>query len=181
MRPRRIIVTGASGVGKTTLVEELAPLLDLAVIPELGRRICQQMGYKTIGEIPDQEAFKETVLDAQIEIEDSLGDYIADRSTIDCWALWERWNINTAMTFRSEAYYQKCLARALLYTDVIYIAPAFAPPQDGFRWCDPDYQKQVDRIVKQTLFIFGLWEKAIKIETDDFNERVSMVMEALAQ
>lgn len=179
MRPRRIIVTGASGVGKTTLVEELAPLLCLEVIPELGRRICQDMGYQRIGEIPDQESFKEKVLDAQIEMEDRLGDYIADRSTIDCWALWERWNINTAMTFRSEAYYQKCLERSRLYTDIIYIAPAFAPPEDGFRWCDPDYQKQVDRIIRQTLFAFGLWEQTIKIETGDFRERKSKVREAL--
>ncbi|MBS2011014.1 MAG: AAA family ATPase, partial [Cyanobacteria bacterium SZAS TMP-1] len=46
---KRIIVVGASGVGKTTLVEALAPLLNLPVIPELGRKLCLDMGYQRIG------------------------------------------------------------------------------------------------------------------------------------
>ena len=49
---RRIIVTGASGVGKTSLVESLAPLLSLPSIPELGRQICQEMGFERVGDIP---------------------------------------------------------------------------------------------------------------------------------
>src|SRR6185436_15977491 len=94
---RRIILTGASGVGKTALVDGLAPLLDLPVIPELGRKLCKEWGYERIGEIPEQEQFKQKVLELQCEEEDRLGEFISDRSTIDCWVLWQRWNICSAM------------------------------------------------------------------------------------
>ena len=78
---------GASGVGKTTLVEALTPLLALPVIPELGRKLCLEMGYQYPGEIPDQELFKNQVLKAQITEENNLGSFIADRSTLDAWVL----------------------------------------------------------------------------------------------
>ncbi len=85
-------------------MEKLAPLLNVEVIPELGRQLCEELGYKYIGEIPDQEGFKQRVLDAQIEAEKKLArrGFIADRSTVDCWVLWQRWNICKAMTYTTE-------------------------------------------------------------------------------
>lgn len=164
---KRIIVTGASGVGKTTLVEKLAPHLSLSVIPELGRAICKQLGYERVGDIPDQEDFKQQVLEAQIATEDTLGDFISDRSTIDCWVLWQRWNICKAMTYDTEAYYEKSRAQAQRYTQIIYIPPMFAVQDDGFRWTDTDYQKQIDRLVKATIHEWQLSERTYMVQSDD--------------
>ena len=176
---KRIIITGASGVGKTTLVERLAPLLSLPVIPELGRDICKKMGYEKIGDIPEQEDFKRAVLDAQIAEEDKLGDFISDRSTIDCWVLWQRWNICSAMTFDTEAYYEKSLAQAKEYTHVIYVKPMFAASEDGFRWTEPDYQKQIDRLVRMTLYDFDLWGKTHTVVAEGIDKRVEEVKQWL--
>ena len=169
---KRIIITGASGVGKTTLVEALTPLLSLPQIPELGRELCHQMGYQRIGDIPDQEEFKQKVLAAQIEHEDRQLEFISDRSTIDCWVLWQRWNLCSAMTYDSEAYYQSARSQAQKYTHIIYLKPMFPPVEDGFRWTEPIYQKQIDRLVRMTLFDFELWDRTLTIAEEDAEARL---------
>jgi predicted ATPase len=172
----RIIITGASGVGKTTLVELLAPLLSLPVIPELARQLCREMGYERVGDVPDQEGFKWKVLDAQIAAEDTHGSFISDRSTLDCWVLWQRWNICSAMTYDSEAYYAKARAQTQKYTDIVYVPPMFTPEEDGFRWTDADYQKQIDRIVRMSLYDWGMWERTYVVQSSNINERAQEVI-----
>lgn len=174
--PTRIIITGASGVGKTTLAGSLAPLLSLPLIPELARDMCAQMGYQRIGDIPDQEEFKRHVLKAQIDLEEELGNFISDRSTIDCWVLWQRWNLNHAMTYDTEAYYVTARAQAALYSHIIYVPPHFPPAEDGFRWTDLDYQKQIDRLVRMSLFEWDLLDRTLFITGENLNERVAQVM-----
>ena len=178
---QRIIVTGASGVGKTTLVEMLAPLLSLSVIPELGRKLCQELGYKRIGDIPDQEDFKRKVLKAQIEAEDAAGSFISDRSTVDCWVLWQRWNICQAMTYDTEAYYQQSRRQAERYTHIIYIPPMFPPVEDGFRWTEPDYQKQIDRIIRMTIFEWELSHATYVVQSLDNESRLEEVKSWLSK
>ncbi|MBX9667557.1 MAG: ATP-binding protein [Candidatus Obscuribacterales bacterium] len=169
---KRIIIIGAGGVGKTTLVEALAPLLSLPQIPELGRELCLEMGYEQIGEIPDQLGFKKAVLERQVNEEERLGQFVSDRSTIDCWVLWQRWNICTAMTYDTEAYYEKAKSQARKYTHIIYVRPMFPPVDDGFRWTEPDYQKQIDRLHRMTLYDFELWDKTLTIEQLKVEDRV---------
>lgn len=172
----RVVITGASGVGKTTLVEQLAPLLSVPVIPELARQMCLDMGYDKIGNIPDQEGFKKQVLDRQIEEENRLGGFVSDRSAIDCWALWQRWNQNTAMTYDTEEIYARARSQAETYTHVIYVPPMFPPVEDGFRWTEPDYQKQMDRIIRMTLYDWNLWDKTLTISDENNDARVKEVL-----
>jgi predicted ATPase len=169
---RRLIITGASGVGKTTMVEELAPLLSLPVIPEIARKLCHDMGHDRPTQIVDQKAFKEKVLDLQIEAEEEVGAFISDRSTIDCWALWQRWELCSAMTYDTEAYYKKARAQAGKYTHVIYVEPSFPPEEDGFRWTDADYQQQIDRIIRMTLFDWQLWPRTFVVQSSDKQTRI---------
>ncbi len=162
-------------------MERLAPLLNVEIIPELGREICEQLGYKFIGEIPDQEGFKQRVLEAQINAETKLAQrgFIADRSTIDCWVLWQRWNICQAMTYTTEDYYKKSLAQARSYTHIIYVPPMFEPNHDGFRWADADYQRQVDRLTRMTLYEWNLLDRSLFIKSIDIDSRVLEVIEWL--
>lgn len=172
---KRIIAIGASGVGKTTLVESLTPLLSLSVIPELARALCKNMGYSRIGEIPDQDEFKQRVLDIQITQEEKHDSFISDESTIDCWVLWQRWNICSAMTYTTEAYYAKAKQQANKYTHIIYIPPMFPAVDDGFRWTDSDYQKQVDRLIRMTLYEWDLLDRVYEVKSDTEDKRVKEV------
>jgi|AGTN01.1.fsa_nt_gi hypothetical protein len=173
---RRIIITGASGVGKTTLVEALTPLLSLPVIPELARDICKQLGYATICDVPDQEEFKKTVLKAQIEKEEELGSFLADRSALDFWVLWQRWNICTAMSYDTETYYNQVTDQSQKYTHIIYVPPMFPPVDDGFRWTDLDYQKQIDRLTRMTIYELDLWERTLTLTPKDTSRRAEAVL-----
>jgi predicted ATPase len=176
---KKIVITGASGVGKTTLASLLAKELNLPVIPEIARDLCAQMGYKRIGDIPDQEKFKREVLKRQIEIEDKLGSFISDRSTIDCWVLWQRWNICTAMTHDSEQYYNQAKQQSEKYMRIIYVPPRLPPEDDEFRWTDLDYQKQVDRLVRMTLYDWQLLEKTHFVESVEINSRLNEILTLL--
>jgi nicotinamide riboside kinase len=169
---KKIIVIGASGVGKTTLVEKLAPLLALPTIPEIGRILCSEMGYERIGDIPDQEGFKEKVLTTQIKTEDNLASFISDRSTIDSWVLWQRWNICQAMTYTTESFYEKARAQGQKYTHILYLPPMFKPTEDGFRWTNLDYQKQIDRLIRMSLHDFDLWPRTYTLKASQLEGRV---------
>jgi len=162
-------------------VDALAPLLSLPVIPELGRKLCEEMGHSYIGEIADQEGFKKLVLEKQIEAENTAGSFLADRSSLDCWVLWQRWNICQAMSYDSEAYYNKARAQCAKYTDIIYIPPMFAPPEDGFRWTDADYQKQIDRLVRMTLYEWNLLDRTLTIQSMAHDKRVAEAMSWLTE
>lgn len=157
-------------------MEKLAPLLYVPVIPELARQMCLEMGYDKIGNIPDQEGFKKQVLDRQIEAENRLGNFVSDRSAIDCWALWQRWNQNTAMTYDTEHVYDKARRQAETYTHIIYVPPMFPPVDDGFRWTEPDYQKQMDRIIRMTLYDWNLWDLTLTITSKETKARVKEVL-----
>ncbi len=172
---KKITITGSSGVGKTTLSKQIAQELDLPLIEETARVLCAEMGFARIGDIPEQEKFKHDVLIKQIESESKHESFVADRSAIDCWILWQRWNICTAMTFDTETLYTRVAAHADCYTHIIYIPPLFAPEDDGFRWVEPDYVKQIDRITRMTLYDLNLWGKTLTISKNTLEERISEV------
>lgn len=172
----RITLTGASGVGKTALAQALAEKLKLPLIPEIARELCLASGWQKIGDIKDQEGFKHTVLQEQIAREEKLGQFIADRSAFDAWVLWQRWNLCSAMTYDSERLYNLAREQSQKYTHVIYIPPLIELKEDSFRWTDIDYQKQVDRITRMTLYDFDLWPVTQTIKSSVFEERIQEVV-----
>jgi predicted ATPase len=172
---RKIVLTGASGVGKTTLARELSQRLGLPFIPEIGRELCIARGYTKIGDIEDQKAFKREVLETQIKHEEDLSDFVADRSSIDCWVLWQRWNLCTAMTYDTESYYEMARRQAEKYTHIIYVPPLFPIAEDEFRWTEPDYIKQINRMVLSTLFDWNLLSRTYTVQSAVFDERVQEV------
>jgi predicted ATPase len=169
---RRIVLTGASGVGKTSLATALAQRLNLSLVPEIARILCTERGYSNPAEIPDQVKFRQDVLERQVEAETLTGSFIGDRSTVDCWVMWQRWHLCTAMTYESEAYYQRCRAQAQTYTQIIYVPPLFTPVDDAFRWTEPDYIKQLDRLTRLTLYDWSLLDRTYTITSDGVDLRL---------
>lgn len=175
----RILLTGAGGVGKTTLAEQLALKLDLPLIPEMGRSLCQRLGYGQIGDLPDQEGFKKAVLLEQIAREDNLENFVADRGALDCWVLWQRWNICQAMTYDTESVYESARLQSKKYTHIIYVPIMFQASADGFRWTEPDYLHQIDRLTRMTLYDFDLWSITYTVRSDILQARLIEVQDWL--
>jgi hypothetical protein len=48
----------------------------------------------------------------------------------------------------------------------------FPPSDDGFRWTDPDYQKQIDRLVRMTLFDWQLLDRTLTLQSLAHQERL---------
>jgi hypothetical protein len=153
----------------------------MEVIPEVARALCHQMGYQSPTDIPDQQEFRTAVLDAQIREESARAEFVADRCTIDAWVMWQRWQICSAMTYDTEAYYDKCRKQADLYAGVIYIPPLFEPPEDAFRWTDTDYVKQVDRLTRMTLYDWSLWDRTYTVQSANQEDRLREVAQWLRQ
>ena len=162
-------------MGKTSLALLLGEALGAKVIPEVARTLCHQLGYQSPAEIPDQKVFREEVTRQQIIQENDAEGFVADRGTIDAWVMWQRWQLCSAMTFDTEAYYERCREQSARYTHVIYIPPLFVPPEDAFRWTDPDYIKQVDRLTRMTLYDWALWDRTYTVRTTEPAERVTEV------
>lgn len=80
------------------------------------------------------------------------------------------------MTYDTEDVYNKARSQAETYTHIIYVPPMFPPVDDGFRWTEPDYQKQMDRIIRMTLYDWNLWERTLTISDQDTNARVREVL-----
>jgi predicted ATPase len=174
---RRIVITGASGVGKTSLADALTARLKLPLIPEVARSLCHHMGYRNPTEIPDQQVFRQAVLREQIREESDQLQFISDRSTIDCWVLWQRWQICSAMTFDTEKYYDTSRAHAEShYTHIIYVPPMFPGTDDNFRWTEPDYVKQIDRMVRLTLHDWSLLDRTFTIDCEGPEKRADAVI-----
>jgi len=170
----RILVTGSGSVGKTTLVNALAPELSLQPIEEMARVLCRKLGYTKLGDVPEneQEQFKIKVLSEQIARENELQDFISDRGALDCWVLWQRWQLCKAMTFASEAYYKMALAQSKTYTHVILVPPLFEPVDDGFRWIDKDYLNQIHRMIELAIYDFKLQDKTYIIQEQSLEGRL---------
>lgn len=174
--PKRIAILGAAGVGKTTLLNKIQDSLDIQIIPEQARVICKELGYKNIYEIENPKKFRFLVLKKQIEKEEKLNNFISDRSTIDCWVHWVRWDFETSKTFESEQYFNLSYNQALKYSHIIYIPRMFKPKNDNFRWNNNDYQNQIDRLFKSILLEWDLMKRVHIIQSKDLKERIKEVL-----
>lgn len=176
LKPKmRVVLIGAAGVGKTSLVERLKNQLKLKVIPEQARIICKKLKYKNIYEIKEHHLFRYLTLKSQIKLEEKYKEFLSDRSTIDCWVHWVRWSWGERKTFESEKYYQLAYNQALKYSHIIYIPRIIKTKDDGFRWNDEDYQNQIDRLIKEILLEWQLMNKTYVVQSIKLKDRVKEV------
>lgn len=181
--PKRIVIVGSAGVGKTTLARNLKNKLHIRFISEQARTICEKLGYKSIYEIKDPNSFRIEVLKSQIKLEENLKSFLTDRGAIDCWIHWLRWSAARAMSCETEKYFQLAYSQSLKYSHIIYIpyiAGLNTKVDDGFRWNNEEYQNQVDRLFKQTLLEWQLMNKTYIVKSKNLKDRIKEVLDYLA-
>ncbi|MDD9898751.1 MAG: ATP-binding protein [Candidatus Melainabacteria bacterium] len=176
----KIAIIGAAGVGKTTLLDALFdPSLSLrgersstwqsryVKIEEVVRKLCAERGYDSPYPISeDMNQFRFDVLTKQIELEKQAGSFIVDRSTIDAWAYYMRWSWNSSTVETSEEFYQLAYEQAQNYDLLIYLPIMFEVKDDGYRWANPVYQKQVDRLLRSIINDWDLKDMVYEIKSE---------------
>jgi nicotinamide riboside kinase len=144
----RIAITGAQGVGKTTLASQINKNYpDFKILPEAAR-LAKEAGYNL-----DQTATTETelwLIAKQIELENVEGKWVADRCGIDLLAY-------IHYLFSGEPalieFAAKTLAPRFSNYDLVLYLPGgqFAIEDDGVRITDIKFQRDVDRHVRNIL------------------------------
>jgi predicted ATPase len=181
----RIAIIGAGGVGKTTLLDNLFKynnvIQSYSKIEEVVRILCTERGYHSPYDIPELELhqFRMEVLDRQISLENEAHNFIIDRSTLDAWAYFMRWSWNTCSVELAETFYEKAYAQASKYDLLIYIPIMFPAVDDGFRWTNPIYHKQIDRLLRSIIRDWGLEDRVYEIEAVDLSKRVEELKQQL--
>jgi nicotinamide riboside kinase len=165
----KIALTGAHGVGKTTLARELTHSLTsihgltAVMTPEVPRVICDLAGDATFFRRGSNNPLKQLILlygQLEFEIEAGCNDVaivVCDRSIIDHWAY--AMNLFTA-EYRSADVFSICetmVARHCSKYDRLYRIPIeFPPVDDGTREDDAEFQAAIDSAIVEFLNEHGL-------------------------
>lgn len=141
----KIVITGAQGVGKTTLAGQINKHYpDFKILPEAAR-LAQEIGYKL-----DHTATIETehwLIAKQIELENADGKWVADRSSIDLLAYIHH-------LFAEESSLIKFATETLVprfskYDLVLHLPSGqFAIEDDGVRTTDIKFQRDIDERIR---------------------------------
>lgn len=149
----RIAISGAHGVGKTTLAERLAEKLDLSLITEVAREKAMQYGYGTTEGIKNaglfsRIAFQLDVFYGQIKAEERKRKFVSDRSVFDCVAYSIYYHLPSTI---SVYVLEEAVKYSKRYDAVIYCPPVEPPTPDGFRLADEESQQEVDRLIRSLI------------------------------
>lgn len=149
----RIALTGAHGVGKSTLADELAVLLNVPILPTPGRTLTSR-GLPVNEEATVTSQTLAWLLQYRFEREQS--DWVAPRSLIDVWAYTvqaaERHEPTpTERALLEELKRSTPVAVAERYDELVYISPRIALQADGVRPTDAGFQRSTDEAIGATL------------------------------
>lgn len=167
----KIAITGAMGVGKTTLANHIAEANGFTLLPEVARILIDE-GYK-LDEGTTVEIEYE-ILKRQKLLEDHEGPYISDRCLVDLMAY-------CAVLFPEEKELLFEIARTLKdakYDAIIYVAPEFALEDDGERSVNPEFQTAIDDRIKDILESLKIkWHKVTGSREDRLNQVLKIINE----
>lgn len=144
----KIAITGAQGVGKTTLAKQISvEYPDFKILPEAAR-LAVEAGYKL-----DHTATTETelwLIAKQLELESTEGKWVADRCGIDLFAYIQ--HLFSDDKDLIEFATKTLVPRFSNYDLVLYLPGGqFAIEDDGVRTTDLKFQQDIDRQVRGIL------------------------------
>ena len=144
----KIVITGAQGVGKTTLAKEINKHFpDFKILPEAAR-LAVEAGYKL-----DYIATAETelwLIAKQIELESIESKWVADRCGIDLLAYIH--HLFSDESFLIEFATKTLVPKFSKYDLVLYLPSGqFAIEDDGVRTTDIKFQQAIDERIRDIL------------------------------
>jgi hypothetical protein len=149
----RIAITGAHGVGKSTLAGKICDALQLSELPTPGRTLAAiGLPVNDAATVPSQ--LVAWLLQYRLEREQPA--WVASRSLIDVWAYTVLAAARTDLDRVEEALMQE-LARATrlaitgAYDELIYVPPRIPLVADKVRADDLSFQRSTDEAIRRAL------------------------------
>jgi nicotinamide riboside kinase len=149
----RIAITGAHGVGKSTLAAQLCHALALPELPTPGRTLASQgLPVNEAATVPSQ--LVAWLLQYRLERERSA--WVASRSLIDVWAYTALAAGRTSLDPVEDALFRELtlvtpLAIGGIYDELIYVPPAVPLVADDVRVADSAFQRETDEAIMGAL------------------------------
>lgn len=172
----KISISGAQGVGKTTLINELKTALpEFIFISEVVRSLIKE---KNININKDGDKISQhLIFKKHRENLDNEKDLITDRSVIDAFA-YTLWSYNHGKFEKKDyhlftSYFQATYKH---YTHFFYIQPEFNLVDDGVRSVDKEFQTQIHGIFMD---IFKQFNIEFTLLTGDLAARKKQFLEKI--
>jgi nicotinamide riboside kinase len=151
----KIILTGAHGTGKSTLVKPLATEYNLPVLQRTVRNFWEDHGVNDFELLPSdvRAIFQKHLLLNQLDKENSLwrDGFITDRSALDYLAYAV---VSSSMSKTDLDLYKALIRERLLQYDYIIYLPVEFPAEAEYLRANPDSQQEVAQVFEEHL---NLW------------------------
>ena len=155
---------GSGGIGKSTVLAALAPLIDVPTLPSVARSVFERWKITEADQLGMSPAelwsLQKEIFDARVEAEKEMnGHFISDRTLVDHMA-YCLLRANAGMSTKDfEVYEEKMLFSMNGYDLVCYFPFMLATHvyiNDGFRQTDAVYQIAIDRMMMGLLKTYGI-------------------------
>lgn len=120
------------------------------------RRYVGELQHQTFFQITDKRWFYEQII-AMLEEDERVPDgYVADRSALDYWVIWQRWCWGGYSPEVTSWVYDRLLSIIRGYDRTLVLPPNPHPVYDGFRYVNPDYAVQYYALIQSFVSTHGL-------------------------
>lgn len=183
---KKIILTGAQGTGKTTLLNELSRVFEenntkIPVVTEVVRELALKKGLPINEDGCDES--QNNIFDSYYEIFSEKKSYLSDRGLTDVMAYtldgYENENVSIDCIERIDKKFREFFKNPENIKDSLYIffPIEFKLVYDGVRSINKFYQKRIDRLIKYYLKTCGIPEENIMYISGSVPERLKQVLD----
>jgi nicotinamide riboside kinase len=139
----KIAITGSHGTGKTTLANAVSEILSLPLIDETARQIIntipKNIDYRDGLSSDQRYLMQKTILQLQYFQESLFSNFVSDRASFDI-------KVYTELLTG-----QKIITEYNRYDLVVYVPIEFELKDDGVRFVDLEFQKQISQKMKDLI------------------------------
>jgi nicotinamide riboside kinase len=167
--PMRIAITGAHGVGKSTLATRISQILMLPGLPTPGRTMAEQG-------LPVNKAatvVSQTVAWLmQYRFEHEIDAWVASRSLIDVWAYASQAADRGDLDSVEQALMQELTSATRLaikdaYDELIYVPPRITLVADDARSAEESFQRSTDAEIRAALADWGVRHVEVDVRDEE--------------
>lgn len=187
---KRIFITGASGIGKTTLAKMVSDLIRIPFISTSAKGVWPKFGFtdhktahrKSCYDVRVGNQYQHEVLKQRVKVLEGLKSFVSDRSPFDNYAYYLMQIGYLNNEFENSVFRGMCEDHLYLGEALIFLRfpDDIKIENDGFRIVNPDYQRMVDSTINLTIKKLIKHDiQVLEINSWDLQEKTKILMNFL--